>query len=50
MTTPRSLHGRGHQVAAEICVDPDGAGDDEKDDQHTEGKRQDVVRAVGPAA
>jgi len=34
----RLLHGHRHQVAIEVGDDPDGAGDDEKDDQHAEGE------------
>src|SRR5580700_7624166 len=34
----------------EVGHDPDRAGDDEKDDQHTEGKSQNIVRAIGPEA
>src|SRR5712692_10830611 len=50
MAFPRLLYGHRHHVAVEIGNDPDGAGDDEKDDQHAEGKGQNVVRAVGAAA
>jgi len=39
-----------HHVAVEVGNDPDGAGDDEKDDQHAEGQSQNVIRAVGAAA
>src|SRR5262245_51508286 len=45
---PLSLHR--HHVAVEVGNDPDGAGDDEKDDQHAEGQGQNVIRAVGAAA
>src|SRR5262245_52357430 len=45
----RSLRHR-HQVIVEVGNDPDRAGDDEKDDQHTKGESQNVVCAVGPAA
>ncbi len=34
----------------EIGDDPQRAGDDEKYDQHAKGERQNIVRAVGPAA
>src|SRR6266550_2510008 len=44
------LYGHRHHVAVEIGDDPDGAGDDEKDDLHAEGEGQNIVRAVGPAA
>jgi hypothetical protein len=44
----RSLHG--HHVVAKVRHDPDRADDDEKDDQHTEGEGQNIVRAVGAAA
>jgi hypothetical protein len=42
------LRGHRHHVGVEIGDDPDGAGDDEKNDQHTEGESQNIVRAVGP--
>src|SRR5215470_19880309 len=47
---PRSVHSHRHDVAVEIGDDPDGAGNDEKDDQHAEGESQNIVRAVGAAA
>jgi hypothetical protein len=34
----------------EVGDDPDGASDDEKDDQHAEGEGQNIVGAVGAAA
>ena len=46
----RLVHRHRHHVAVEIAHDPDGAGDDEKNDQHAEREGQDIVRAVGPAA
>jgi len=49
-STAHSLHGHRHHVAVEIGDDPDRAGDDEKDDQHAEGERQNIVGAVGAAA
>jgi hypothetical protein len=45
----RHAHRRRHHVV-EVGHDPDRAGDDEKDDQHTEGKSQNIVRAIGPEA
>src|SRR5262249_60300737 len=39
-----------HHVAVEIGDDPDGTGDDEKDDQHAKSESEDIVRAVGTAA
>ena len=45
----RHAHRRRHHVV-EISHDPDRAGDDEKDDQHTEGKRHNIVRVIGPDA
>src|SRR5215831_2331410 len=47
---PRSLRSHRHHVAVEIGDDPDGAGNDEKDDQYAEGKSQNIVRAIGAAA
>ena len=47
---PCLLHGHRHQIAIEISDDPDRTGDDEKDDQHAKRKRQNIIRAVGPAA
>src|SRR5262245_50060729 len=46
----RSLHSLRHHVAVEIGDDPDGARNNEKDDQHAEGESQNIVRAIGPAA
>jgi len=46
----RLLWGHWHHVAVEIGDDPDRAGDDEKDDQYTEGEGQNIVCAVGAAA
>jgi hypothetical protein len=42
---------RGHQyhIAVEIGDDPDRAGDDEKDNQHTKREAQNIVCAVEPA-
>ena len=39
-----------HHVAVQVGDDPDGTGNDEKDDQHAEGEGQNIVRAVGAAA
>jgi hypothetical protein len=45
----RLLRGHRHHIAVEIGDDPDRAGDHEKDDQHAEGKGQNIIRAVGRA-
>ena len=49
-TSARHVHRYGHHVGVEIGDDPNRAGDDEKDDQHAEGKGQNIVRVIGPAA
>jgi hypothetical protein len=44
-------HGHRHRHhVVEVGHDPDRAGDDEKDDQQTEGKGQNIVRVIRPAA
>jgi hypothetical protein len=42
--------GHRNHVAVEIGDDPDGAGDNEKDDKDAEREGQNIVRAVGSAA
>src|SRR6516225_2897090 len=49
-TWPCLLHGHRHQVAVEVGDDPDRAGNDEKDDQHTEGEGENKIGAVEAAA
>ena len=44
------MHRQRHRVGIQVSHDPEGAGDDEKDDQHPEGEGQDIVRVIRPAA